>query len=255
MFLDRIVTSVDARVEALRDEWARLEEKAQNMPPTRSLADALRAEPGTLQVIAECKQRSPSKGWLTDRYDPVAQAQGYQRAGAAAISVLTEPEFFAGDLGHLRAVRDAVSIPVLRKDFIRHPVQIAEARAAGADAVLLIIRILEPDQYRALYDYATRLGLDVLVEIHSPVEAEVALTANPAIIGVNNRDLDSFETRLSFSQEMAVVLGPDIIKVSESGIHQVEDLRQVRDWGYQAVLVGEALMRGRPLLEEWRANG
>ncbi|PSR20391.1 MAG: indole-3-glycerol phosphate synthase TrpC [Sulfobacillus acidophilus] len=249
MFLDAIVGAVDERVQRLTPVSSFLRQEAERMPPVRSLRAALSGQ--GLAIIAECKQKSPSKGWLTDYYDPQAQALRYQKEGAAAISVLTEPHFFAGDLSHLQAVRDLVSVPVLRKDFVRHPVQLFEARMAGADAVLLIVRIVDQVQLRELYETANGIGLEVLVEIHSAAEAERALAVNPEIIGVNNRDLDTFETRLDFSREMADVVPKDIIRVSESGISHDADLTQVKAWGYQAALVGESLMRGKDLLRVW----
>ena len=249
MFLDAIVADVDERVEKLLPMANTLQEQARQMGPVRSLKEALGGD--KLAIIAECKQRSPSKGWLTHSYDPAVQAQGYERWGAKAISVLTEPHYFEGDLSHLRAVRKQVSIPILRKDFIRHPVQLYEARANGADAALLIVRILDDPQLRDLYEAACAIGLEALVEIHTPLELERAMRINPDIIGVNNRDLDSFATRLEFSREMAEELPLGVIRVCESGITLKEDLQRVQSWGYQAVLVGESLMRGGTLLEEW----
>lgn len=251
MFLDAIVQSVDERVQALRPRMAELEAGVKAQGPVRSLKAALSAGSGALKVIAECKQKSPSKGWLTDHYDPVHQALGYEHDGASAISVLTEPHYFAGDLTHMEQVRAAVSLPVLRKDFVRDPVQLLEARAHGADAALLIVRIVDDARLEALYQTAQAIGLEVLVEIHSAAEAERAMRLNPAIIGVNNRDLDSFETRLVFSEEMARTLPAETVRVSESGIQTVDDLDRVKDWGYQAVLVGESLMRGSGLLRNW----
>ncbi len=251
MFLDAIVASVDERVERLQKDAAELRQRAEAAGPARSLRQALTADEGGLQVIAECKQKSPSKGWLTDHYDPVAQALRYEQEGASAISVLTEPEYFAGDLSHLEAVRAKVRLPVLRKDFVRDPVQLFEARAHGADAALLIVRIVDDARLKDLCETARGIGLEVLVEIHSASEAERALALNPAIVGVNNRDLDSFDTRLEFSRDMAARLDPSIVRVSESGIQTVDDLRLVKSWGYQAVLVGESLMRGSALLRTW----
>lgn len=251
MFLDAIVASVDERVRRLIPVSAHLRGRAGSMPPVRSLKAALAPRPGELAIIAECKQKSPSKGWLTDHYDPVGQAQQYQADGASAISVLTEPQYFAGELAHLDAVRAHVDLPVLRKDFVRHPVQLFEARAHGADAALLIVRIVDDAELRDLYDTARGIGLEVLVEVHSLAEAERALAVEAAVIGVNNRDLDSFETRLEFSEDMASILPESAIRVSESGIKTADDMRRIQAWGYQAVLVGETLMRGGALLREW----
>lgn len=252
MFLDAIVKRVDERVASLRLEEARLRREAADQPPGRSLVAALRpaASANGVRIIAECKQKSPSKGWLTDHYNPAVQARRYQEEGASAVSVLTEPHFFAGDLSHLVTVKAAVQLPVLRKDFIQDPVQLVEARAKGADAVLLIVRIVDDSRLHDLYQTAHELGLDVLVEIHSPAEAERALALNPAVIGVNNRDLDTFETRLEFSEEMAQVIPQGIVRVSESGIQGADDLARIQDWGYDACLVGESLMKGSSLLRD-----
>lgn len=254
MFLDAIVNDVDARVQRLRPVASWLREQAELMPPGRSLQGALRDIKQGVAVIAECKQKSPSKGWLTKNYHPIEQARYYQQTGAQAVSVLTEPHFFAGDLAHLRAVSSTITLPVLRKDFVRDEVQLSEARANGADAALLIVRIVDAVQLRDLYQVAESIGLEVLVEIHSLDELDTALTLNPSILGVNNRDLDSFETRLEFSQSLSPLIPPEVIKVSESGIRSLKDIERVQEWGYDAVLVGESLMRGNALLEE-RAHG
>jgi len=249
MFLDAIVADVDERITRLLPVEKDLTRRAEAMPPARSLAQALMGP--HLAVVAECKQRSPSKGWLTHDYDPVGNARRYQQDGAAAISVLTEPRYFAGDLAHLRAVRDAVELPVLRKDFVRHPVQLCEARAAGADAALLIVRILDEPILTECLAVATHLGLEVLVEAHTAGEVERALSCGATIVGINNRDLDSFETHLEFSAQMASMLPSGVIGVCESGIRERQDLEKVAQWGYHAALVGESLMRGGSLLREW----
>ncbi|MHB1611229.1 MAG: indole-3-glycerol phosphate synthase TrpC [Sulfobacillus sp.] len=250
MFLEEIVRSVDERVGRLLPVQSYLRQKAEAMPSGRSLCQALRQGPTRPAVIAECKHRSPSKGWLTGSYDPMAQAQYYAKAGAAAISVLTEPQFFAGSLEHLAAVRSVVPLPVLRKDFTRHEVQLYQARAAGADAVLLIVRIIEDDKrLRDLWQTAADLGLDVLVEVHSASEVDRALALEAPLIGVNNRDLDTFDTRLAFSAEMARILPGETIKISESGIKTVADVQWLAAQGFDGVLMGEALMRGTPILE------
>lgn len=256
MFLDSIVASVDKRIQELKREENRWRRQAETLDRPRSLRDALVMARQTrgMGVIAECKQRSPSKGWLTDHYDPVGQGQYYESAGASAISVLTEPQFFAGHPDHLIQVRQAVGIPVLRKDFIRDPAQIYESRALGADAVLLIVRIIEDGgRLRALYQTAQALGMDVLVEVHKETELEQAMMLEPEIVGVNNRDLDSFETVLSFSRDMAPKIPPTMVKISESGITSLEDVELLATWGYQGILVGESLMRGGKLLEELKA--
>ncbi|MCY0877894.1 MAG: indole-3-glycerol phosphate synthase TrpC [Firmicutes bacterium] len=250
MFLDAIRQDVDERIKRLLPIYAYWRDQAERMPPVRSLKAAL-TQGARLQVIAECKQKSPSKGWLTDGYDPVAQARQYERDGAAAISVLTEPHYFAGDMSHLEAVRSAVGLPVLRKDFVRHPVQLYEARARGADAALLIVRILDDVLLGDLMATAEGIGLEVLVEVHAVQELERALRQGATIVGVNNRDLDTFETRLEFSRELSSQLPAEVVAVSESGIRTTDDMALIESWGYRAVLIGETLMRGTNVLEAW----
>jgi indole-3-glycerol phosphate synthase len=199
------------------------------------------SEPG-IRVIAECKRRSPSRGVLRADYDPVAIARGYESAGAAAISVLTEPTFFDGSLDHLRAVRAAVRLPILRKDFIVTSYQVVEAAVAGADAVLLIVAALD-DQ--ALIDLASRAracGLDVLVEVHDRAELDRALASGAEIIGVNSRNLRT----LAVSTGVLEALGPHIprglVAVAESGLKTAGDLRRLREVRYDAFLIGERFM-------------
>lgn len=251
MFLEDIVAAVDERVKRLYPVESYLINRAQAMPPVRSLSAALQSQESAMKIIAECKHRSPSKGWLTDLYDPVHQARSYEAEGAAAISVLTEPHFFAGELEHLMAVRDSVGVPILRKDFVRDPVQLYQSRAAGADAVLLIVRIIEDRiRLRDLWQTASALGLEVLVEVHALEEVDVALEIGAHIVGVNNRDLDTFETRLELSQEAAQILPASIVKVTESGIRTTQDAMNLMAFGYDAALIGETLMRGGISLRE-----
>jgi indole-3-glycerol phosphate synthase len=249
-FLEDIIASVDRRAAGWAADASIIERDSVKAPPPRSLSIALlRAKP--VGVIAECKQRSPSKGVLTEHYDPVAQAQTYETLGASAVSVLTEPDYFLGSMDHLRAVRESIELPVLCKDFVRHPVQIFNARRHGADAVLLIVRILSgQSQLQALKQVIEDLGMQALIEVHSEAELETALAVQPAIVGVNNRDLDTFETTLEFSRKMAAVMPENVLSVSESGIQSAEDIRMLRQLGYRAVLIGEALMRGKRVLEE-----
>jgi indole-3-glycerol phosphate synthase len=195
-----------------------------------------------VNVIAECKRRSPSRGVLRADYDPVAIARGYAEAGAAAISVLTEPTFFDGSLEHLRAVRTAVTVPVLRKDFIVSEYQILEAKAAGADAVLLIVAALDPVELRELAGCAAGLGLDALVEVHDAGELRAAIDAGVRIIGVNNRNLRTLEVNVKASEAVIGLMPSDVIAVSESGLRTPEDLARLRQRGYGAFLIGERLM-------------
>lgn len=208
--------------------------------PVRDLAAAL-ARPG-LSVIAEFKRRSPSRGLLAESLDPALVARAYEAGGAAAMSVLTDREFFGGSEADLQAARAAVCLPVLRKDFTIDVYQVHEARAIGADAVLLIVRILEDALLRDLLAAAGGVGLAALVETHTAEEVDRALAAGARIIGVNSRDLDTFEVRLDAALALRPRIG-DAIAVAESGIQTAEDARRVRAAGFDAILVGESLVR------------
>ena len=194
------------------------------------------------RVIAECKRRSPSRGVLRADYDPVAIARSYERAGAAAISVLTEPTFFDGALEHLQAVREAVALPLLRKDFLVSEYQLFEAAAAGADAVLLIVAALDPAGLARLRDRAVTLGLDVLVEVHDGGELSIAIDAGARIIGVNNRNLRTLAVDIGASDLLMARMPRDVVAVSESGLRTAGDLLRLRQLGYHAFLIGERFM-------------
>ena len=194
-------------------------------------------------VIAEIKKASPSRGLIRADFRPAMLASALARAGAAALSVLTDGEFFQGSLDHLRAVSTAVSIPCLRKDFILDPFQILEARAAGADAILLIVAALTGEQLELLHAFAVDLGLDVLVEAHDREEIARAVALGATMIGVNSRDLRSFAVRPESLFDLASALPAEVLRVAESGIRSAEDIAHLRAGGYQAFLVGEALMR------------
>lgn len=194
-------------------------------------------------IIAEIKKASPSKGVLSANFDPTASARDYQRGGAAALSVLTDQPFFQGSLDHLRAAREACAIPVLRKDFTIHRAQIAEAGAAGADAILLIAAILSDSELRDFREYAESLQLAALVEVHDEEELDRAIGSGARILGVNNRDLHTFEVHLETSLRLAAKIPADAVRVSESGIHTAGDIARLRAAGYQAFLVGEHLMK------------
>jgi len=195
-----------------------------------------------VNVIAECKRRSPSRGVLRVRYDPVAVASSYARAGAAAISVLTEPAFFDGSLEHLQAVGAAVRLPLLRKDFIVDEYQVLEARAAGADAVLLVVAALDGRELTTLLRCAADAGLDALVEIHDARELERALEAGARIIGVNNRDLRTLEVDIRVSHELIARVPRDVVAISESGLRTRADLTTLERLGYRGFLIGERFM-------------
>jgi len=194
-------------------------------------------------IIAEAKKASPSKGVLCPDFDAARIASAYERGGASALSVLTDESFFQGSLGDLEAARAAVSLPVLRKDFTIAASQIVEAAAFGADAILLIAAILSESQIREFRESAARYGMASLVEVHDRRELDVAIAAGSRIIGVNNRDLATFEVTLETSLRLAEHMPADLIRVSESGIHDARDIARLSGAGYTAFLVGEHLMR------------
>lgn len=195
-----------------------------------------------INVIAECKRRSPSRGVLREIYDPAAIAVGYERGGAAALSVLTEPAFFDGSLDDLEAVRAAVTIPLLRKDFLVTEFQLIEARAAGADAALLIVAVLADADLRRLLRCADSLGLAALVEVHDTAELERALAAGAEIVGVNSRNLRTLEMTPRLLDDLAPRIPAPVVAVAESGLRTSADLRRLRARRYDAFLVGERLM-------------
>jgi len=237
------LTAAMARVSP--EEMA--ERAASAQQPTRGFGRALaQAEPPA--VIAELKRRSPSRGLIRADFDPVTCALAYAAGGAACISVLTDEHYFGGELGFLARVRAAVPQPLLRKDFVVDAYQVDEARVAGADAILLIVAALEPHELGELSRRAAELALDVLVEVHDEAELEVALAAGAKLLGVNNRDLRTFETDLGVTERLAARLTADprrqgVLLVAESGIHSGEDVTRLQRAGASAFLVGESLMR------------
>jgi indole-3-glycerol phosphate synthase/phosphoribosylanthranilate isomerase len=244
--LDRIVaaTQHDLAERRARIPLAALRVQAAAAPDPRPFAVALRPEIGApARLIAEVKRASPSKGLLAETFDPVAQARAYEAGGAAAMSVLTEPHFFQGSLVHLRDVRAAVGIPLLRKDFLVDPYQVYEARAAGADAVLLICALLNDTQLTELLALTRELGMEALVEAHSADEARRAVAAGASIIGVNSRDLRTFAVDTEIVRHLRPLVPQDRVFVAESGITDALGAAHARAWGADAILVGEALMR------------
>lgn len=214
--------------------------EARDLRPGRFAAAI--ADRGRMNVIAECKRRSPSRGVLRAQYDPVTIARAYAAGGAAAISVLTEPTFFDGALEHLAAVRSEVTIPLLRKDFVVSEYQLFEARAFGADAVLLIVAALTREELKALAARAEALALDALVEVHDEWELDTAIEAGARIIGVNNRNLRTLAVDAAASERLIERIPRDAIAISESGFKTSDDLARMRALGYRAFLVGERLM-------------
>jgi indole-3-glycerol phosphate synthase len=213
-----------------------------SLPPTRGFAKHIRSK-ANLAVVAEIKKASPSKGLIAPDFRPVTQAKLYEAAGAAAISVLTDKTYFQGSLIDLQNVHQAVTIPILRKDFIIHEIQIHEARLSGADAILLICAALSPERLKALSDYAKSLGLDVLIEVHQQDEMGPALSAAPTVLGINNRNLHTFEVSLDVTRELCQSLHADMLVISESGIFTAEDAEYVAQAGVSGILVGESLMK------------
>jgi indole-3-glycerol phosphate synthase len=243
--LDEIVEKVRERLESRRERvpLSSLVAQLERAPAPRDLTRALVAEPG-VALIAEVKRASPSSGLLDRDLDAAARAGAYEDAGAAAVSVLTEPDFFAGSLEDLSRARERLTrAPVLRKDFVVDGYQLVEARAAGADAVLLIVRLLEGTQLRRFIGSARSLGLSALVEVRDEREVDVALAAGAIVLGINNRDLASLEVDLATTERVARRVPPEVVLVSESGVRSADDVRRLRAVGVRAVLVGTALSK------------
>jgi len=243
--LDEIVRHKREELARCRRETPRgeLERRCAALPPPRDVTRALTPERGGVRLIAEVKKASPSRGVLAERFDPLALGALYADSGAAALSVLTDEKYFQGSLDFLVAIHDVVPVPLLRKDFTLDEYHVWEARAAGADAVLLIVAILEAGQLRDLRQAAAGLGLAALVEAHTASEIDVALAAGAAIVGINNRDLKTFETRIETSLELLPLIPAGCLAVSESGFFTAAEVRAVAAAGAHAVLVGEALVR------------
>ena len=245
MILDEILAHKQEEVKLARQRLPaeELESRARaTEEPLRGFRDALREAPAP-RVIAEIKRRSPSRGEIRPDFDPVACAKAYADAGAAAISVLTDERFFGGHLDYLDLVRRAVTLPLLRKDFVVDAYQIDEARVAGADAVLLIAGALSAEALIDLRPRALGLGMDVLVEVHDEEDLARALGGGADLIGINNRDLRSFRTDLGVTERLAPRIPRGVAVVSESGIFTPEDVLRLTDAGAHAFLIGESLMR------------
>jgi len=249
MILDTIVARKKEEVAALKVRGIVTPDL--EIPPPRGFIQALIDFPG-VAVIAEAKKASPSKGVIRPDFDPVAIARSYQAGGAQALSVLTDVDFFQGSLAYIPAVRAAVALPVLRKDFIIDPLQIREARAFGADAILLIAAILETSQIEEYQALASELGMDALVEVHDEAEVEKAVAAGSRLIGVNNRDLRDFSMDLNTTFRLQKMIPKDIPLVSESGIRDHQDMLRLAEHGIRAALVGETLMRAADPAEALR---
>ncbi len=233
-------------IERLRPNRAALHQRALARNDFRGFRSALRrGDDDSPALIAEIKKASPSAGVIVQAFDPVLIAKNYARAGAAAISVLTDEQFFQGSIAHLSAVREVVPLPLLRKDFMLDEVQIIEAAAAGADAILLIVAALSDEQLKQLMELAATYQLDALVEVHTMSELDRALAVDGEIIGINNRDLTTFQIDLATTETLSEQVPDDVVLVSESGIRSADDLARVKRCGVDAVLIGEALMRSQ----------
>ena len=242
-FLSTIVDHVKAQVEERQRKMPAsvLRERPLFHTPTRDFAGSLTGS--SRRIIAEVKRASPSKGLIRDNCEPVEVAKDYAGHGASAISVLTEERFFQGSLSYLEQIRGTVALPLLRKDFIIDPYQLTEARSYGADAVLFIAALLEPSRLRELREQATALSLDMLVEVHTEEELNAAIKAGAQLVGINNRDLRTFEVSLATTERLAPLIPTGMVAVCESGIDTVEQIRRVEELGINVFLIGEALMR------------
>ena len=249
MILDTIVARKKEEVAALKARGIVAPDL--EIPPPRGFIRALTDFPG-VAVIAEAKKASPSKGVIRSDFDPVAIARNYLAGGAQALSVLTDVDFFQGSLSYIPAVRGAVNLPVLRKDFIIDPLQIREARAYGADAILLIAAILETARIQDYQALAFELGMDALVEVHDEAEVERAVAAGSRLIGINNRDLRDFSMDLNTTFRLQKMIPMEIPLVSESGIRDHHDMLRLAEHGVKAALVGETLMRAADQAEALR---
>jgi indole-3-glycerol phosphate synthase len=244
--LDEILVTKRDEVTLLRRPAVRdlLRSQALEVPPTRDFAAALRPDGGTLAVVAEIKRRSPSKGELAPDLDPGVTAAAYAKGGAACLSVLTDGPYFGGSVDDLQRARAACPLPALRKDFVVDEIQVFETRAIGADAMLLIVAAISDDVVLAdLHELAVGLGLAVLVEVHDAAELERALSVGAQIVGVNARDLGTFDEDLGVGERLVALVPPEVIAVAESAIRSRDDAARMASTGFDAVLVGELLVK------------
>ncbi len=253
MILDTIIAhkQKELQIEEEQVPLATLKSKLANLPPTKDFRAAI-AQSDNINLIAEVKKKSPSKGIIREDFDPIQIAETYAKNGAAAISVLTDVRFFDGRLDYLSSIRQVVDVPLLRKDFTIDPYHIYQARVASADAILLIVAALTKDQLREFMDIAESLSLASLVEVHTDTELEIALDVGAEIIGINNRDLRTFHTDLATTFSLREFLPTGKVVVSESGIYTRADVESLREVGVNAILVGESLMRSPDIGEQVR---
>lgn len=246
-FLQEILELKRARVEHAKQNYQTPLTKIQR--PPNLLREALQNQ-DKINIIAEIKRASPSKGIINDKIDVAETARNYAQGGACAISVLTEEDRFQGSLEDLNTARTAVEIPILRKDFVFDEFQITEAKDAGADVILLIVAMLDDEDLSRLYKFADDLGLDVLVEVHTLEELERAKNLNAKIIGVNNRDLHTFKVSLDVSRELIKHAPPDTLMICESGLSTKEEILEMKNLGFSGFLIGETLMRSGDIKAE-----
>ncbi len=253
MILDTIIAhkQKELQIEQKQVPFSTLEAKLANLPPTKDFHHAI-AQSDDIHLIAEVKKKSPSKGVIREDFDPVQIAETYADNGTAAISVLTDVQFFDGRLEYLTLIREVVDMPLLRKDFTIDPYHIYQARVAGADAILLIVAVLTPKQLRDFMNIAASLSLASLVEVHTAAELAVALDVGAKIIGINNRDLRTFRTDLATTFKLRESIPAEKVVVSESGIYTRADVELLREAGVNAILVGESLMRSPDIGEQVR---
>ncbi len=245
MILDQIVADNRLELEIRKGSFPleELRRVALEQPSPLDFASTLRGE--RVQLIAEVKKVSPSRGVIRSDFNPAEIAQTYATNGASAISVLTEARYFQGSLNHFKGIREALGdkrLPLLRKDFIHDPYQIYESRAYGADSLLLIVAILTPEKLEELFGLSHELGMDCLVEVHDEAELEIALNSAAQVIGINNRDLSTFAVDITTTERLRPLIPRDRIVVSESGIKNRDDMEKLRKWHVDAVLIGESLL-------------
>jgi len=250
--LDKIIADKREEVEHRKKilPLAHLKKRIAQQKPLLDFALALKGE--HIRLIAEVKQASPSRGILCKNFNPVELATTYAQGGANAISVLTEVNYFKGSIDYLAAIRDVVELPLLRKDFIFDPYQVYESRAYGADALLLIVATLSQEQLQELLSLSHSLGLKCLVEIHNEGEVERALLSGAEIIGINNRDLTTFTVDIDTTNRLRPLIPQQKIVVAESGIKRQNDIKKLKEWGVNAVLIGEALVTANNILTKMK---
>ena len=255
MILDDIVAAKRIELAAVQrhTSFLQLQRLAQAQSPALDFAASLHGE--DIRLIAEVKKASPSAGLIRADFNPREIAQIYADNGAAAISILTETKYFKGSLDYLKDIREAMGggrVPLLRKDFIFDPYQVYEARVYGADSLLLIAAILTPDKLKSLLTLSREIGMEPMVEVHDETEVKVALDSDARIIGINNRDLKTFKTDLTTTERLRPLIPEDRVVVSESGIKNRNDIAKVRQWGVDAVLIGESLMASHDIAAKMR---